>query len=162
MIIKALSQTGLDEDSQDGMDIALCMYNPQNRHLVYSGANLSLIISTTVEHQANDKVFIQDNIVELKPDRMPVSYYLRMVDFTEHHVVLNPGDSIYLFSDGYADQFGGPLNKKFGYTAFRNLISSVSKKPFEKQRDNFWNEFDKWKGDENQTDDVIVMGIKIS
>ena len=98
----------------------------------------------------------------MKPDRMPVAYYQRMVDFHEHHIVLNPGDSIYLFSDGYSDQFGGPLNKKFGYSTFRNLIASTSLQPFDKQRDIFWSRFDKWKGDENQTDDVIVMGIKIT
>jgi len=161
-IIKALSQTGKDEDSQDGMDIALCMYNPVNRHLVYSGANLSLLIATATHHQPGDRIFIQENIIELKPDRMPVAYYQRMDEFNEHHVVLNPGDTIYLFSDGYSDQFGGPANKKFGYNAFRSLISRVSKEPFQNQRDILWYQFEKWKGDENQTDDVIVMGIKIS
>jgi serine phosphatase RsbU (regulator of sigma subunit)/Tfp pilus assembly protein PilF len=162
MIIKALNQTGLDEDSQDGMDIALCMYNPQNHHLVYSGANQSLILVTTTPPQANEKILVQNNLVELKPDRMPVAYYQRMVDFYEHEIDLKPGDSIYLFSDGYSDQFGGSLNKKFGYTSFRNLVASVSSLPFEKQKDAFWFEFDKWKGVENQTDDVIVLGIRIS
>ncbi|RPH32233.1 MAG: hypothetical protein EHM93_10070 [Bacteroidales bacterium] len=162
LIIKALSQTGLDEDSQDGMDIALCLYNPQNHHLVYAGANLSLFLVTSTPPVANEKVIVQGNIVELKPDRMPVSYYLRMIEFTEHHIVLNPGDCLYLSSDGFSDQFGGPNNKKFGYTAFRNLIQSVSIKPLDKQKDILWNEFDKWKGEENQTDDVIVMGVKIS
>lgn len=162
MIIKALSQTGLDEDSQDGMDIALCMYNPQNRHLVYAGSNLSLIIATATPPQATDKISVQGNIVELKPDRMPVAYYQRMDEFYEHHIVLNQGDSIYLFSDGYSDQFGGSSNKKFGYTSFRNLIAVASNQPFERQKDIFQSTLDKWKGDENQTDDVIVMGVKIS
>jgi tetratricopeptide (TPR) repeat protein len=161
MIIRALNQTGLDEDSQDGMDIALCMYNSQNHHIVFSGANLSLVLATSTKFEPSDRVFVHDNIVEFKSDRMPVAYYQRMVEYHEHHIDLSPGDTIYLFSDGYSDQFGGPLNKKYGYTTFRNLIASTSKKPFENQRDIFWNEFDKWKGDENQTDDVIVMGIKI-
>ncbi|NOU16683.1 MAG: tetratricopeptide repeat protein [Bacteroidales bacterium] len=162
MIIRALNQTGLDDDSQDGMDIALCMYNPVNRNLVFSGANLSLIIATSNPPEEGEKILVQDNIVELKPNRMPVAFYQRMEEYNEYHLVLNPGDSIYLFSDGYADQFGGAHNKKFGYSTFRNLISSTSKKPFENQHDIFWNEFDRWKGDENQTDDVIVMGIQIS
>ncbi len=162
MIIKALNQTGLDDDSQDGMDIALCMYNPVNRNLVFSGANLSLIIATSNPPKEGEKIFVQDNIVELRPNRMPVAFYQRMEEYNEYHLVLNPGDSIYLFSDGYADQFGGAHNKKFGYSTFRNLISATAKKPFENQHDIFWNEFDKWKGDENQTDDVIVMGIQIS
>lgn len=161
-IIKALNQTGKDEDSQDGMDIALCMYNPVNRHLVYSGANLSLLVATTNHHLPGDRIFIQENIIELKPDRMPVAYYQRMDEFNEHHIVLNPGDTLYLFSDGYSDQFGGPANKKFGYNAFRSIISRVSKEQFQNQRDILWYQFEKWKGDENQTDDVIVMGIKIS
>lgn len=162
MIIKALSQTGLDDDSQDGMDIALCMYNSENRHLVYSGANLSLMLSTNKVYEPGDKIIVQDKIVEFKGDRMPVAFYMRMEDYNEHHLDLNPGDTLYMFSDGYADQFGGPSNKKFGYTTFRNLIAKAATKPFEKQRDIFWNEFDKWKGDENQTDDVIVMGVRIS
>ncbi len=162
MIIKALSQTGLDEDSQDGMDIALCMYNSNNRHLVYAGANLSLFIVTSTPPPAGEKIIVQENFVELKPDRMPVSYYLRMIEYSDHHLVLNPGDCLYLSSDGYTDQFGGLNNKKFGYNTFKNLILSASSKPLDKQRDIFWNEFDKWKGEENQTDDVIVMGIKIS
>lgn len=162
MIIRALNQTGLDDDSQDGMDIALCMYNPVNRNLVFSGANLSLIIATSNPPEEGEKIFVQDNIVEIKPNRMPVAFYQRMEEYNEYHLVLNPGDSIYLFSDGYADQFGGAHNKKFGYSTFRNLISSAAKKTFENQHDIFWNEFDKWKGDENQTDDVIVMGIQIS
>jgi tetratricopeptide (TPR) repeat protein len=162
MIIKALNQTGLDDDSQDGMDIALCMYNPTNRHLVYSGANSSLVVATSILPEPNDKIFVFDNLVEYKPDRMPAAFYQRMEEFYEHHIVLNPGDCVYLFSDGFADQFGGRSNKKFGYSTYRNLLSSLSKKPFDHQRDILWNEFDKWKGDENQTDDVLVMGIRFS
>lgn len=162
MIVKALNQTGLDEDSQDGMDIALCMYNRKSRELVYSGANLSLFLTTEYPPKPSDLVFVQENIVELKPDRMPVSFYLRMKEFNEHRLILKPGDCIYLSSDGYADQFGGPNNKKFGYNTFRNLLLSISEKPFDKQSDILWNEFDKWKGEESQTDDVIVLGVKIS
>ncbi len=161
LIIKALNQTGLDEDSQDGMDIALCMYNSQNHHLVYSGANLSVFIATSNPPLAENRVIIHDNIIELRPDRMPVAYYQRMDEFYEHHIVLNPGDTIYLFSDGYADQFGGPMNKKFGYTAFKNLLATAAKSPFDKQSGILWSKFDKWIGEENQTDDVTVMGIKI-
>lgn len=162
MIVKALNQTGLDEDSQDGMDIALCMLNKRTRELVYSGANISLFLTTEFPPQASELVYVQENIAEFKPDRMPVSFYLRMSDFNEHKIQLNPGDCIYLSSDGFADQFGGPNNKKFGYNTLRNLFLSVSVKPIDKQRDILWNEFDKWKGEENQTDDVIVLGVKIS
>lgn len=162
MIVKALNQTGLDEDSQDGMDIALCTLNKRTRELVYSGANISLFLTTEFPPQASELVYVQENIVEFKPDRMPVSFYLRMNDFNERKIQLNQGDCIYLTSDGFADQFGGPSNKKFGYNTLRNLLLSVSFKPIDKQRDILWNEFDKWKGEENQTDDVIVLGIKIS
>ncbi len=161
MIVKALNQTGLDEDSQDGMDIALCMYNKKSRQMVYSGANLSLFLVTKHLPEASELVLIQENIAEFKPDRMPVSFYLRMKEFNEHQITLRSGDCIYLSSDGFSDQFGGPNNKKFGYNTFRNLLISISSKPFDKQRDLLWNEFDKWKGEESQTDDVIVLGIKI-
>lgn len=162
MIVKALNQTGLDEDSQDGMDIALCTLNKKTRELVYSGANISLFLTTEFPPKVSELVYVQENIAEFKPDRMPVSFYLRMSDFNEHKIQLNPGDCIYLTSDGFADQFGGPSNKKFGYNTLRNLLLSVSVKPIDKQRDFLWNEFDKWKGEESQTDDVIVLGIKIS
>lgn len=162
MIIKALSQTGLDDDSQDGMDLALCIYNPQTRVLLYSGANSSVIIVTANQIEPNEKVFVNGNMVELKPDRMPIAYYPRMGEYFEHRISLNKGDLIYLFSDGFVDQFGGPNNKKFGYATFKDLISRTSTFPFEKQRDYIWNAFDKWKGEENQTDDVLVMGIKVS
>ncbi len=161
MIVKALNQTGLDDDSQDGMDIALCMYNKKSRDLVYAGANLSLFLTTEYPPAPSELVYVQEKMVEFKPDRMPVSFYLRMNEFNEHKLTLKSGDCIYLSSDGYADQFGGPNNKKYGYNTFRNLLLSISEKPFDKQSDILWNEFDKWKGEENQTDDVIVLGVKI-
>lgn len=160
-MIKALNQTGLDEDSQDGMDISLCIYNPDTNILSYSGANLPIFISTHAIPEKNERIAIQDNIIELKPDRMPISFYQRMNNFTELSIKLNPGDTIYLFSDGFVDQFGGEKNKKFGYIAFRNLIHSVSNLPVEKQPDSIWSTFEHWKGLENQTDDVIVFGIKL-
>jgi len=161
MIIKALNQTGKDEDSQDGMDIAFCAYNTNDNTLTFAGANLSLIAVISEKVYSNERVYIHDNLVEFRPDRMPVSFYQRMDEYIEHKIQLHSGDTLYLFSDGFADQFGGPHNKKYGYTVFRNLLASVSKKPFDKQRDLLWNEFDKWKGEENQTDDVLVMGIRI-
>lgn len=160
LIIKALNQTGRDEDSQDGMDIAFCVYNPKDKTLNYAGSNLSLIIITEKPIEANERIFVQDNLVEFRPDRMPVSFYQRMEEYHEHHITLNSGDTIYLFSDGFADQFGGPYNKKYGYATFKNMIALLSKQPFDKQRDIFWNVFEKWKGEENQTDDVLVMGIR--
>lgn len=162
MIIKALNQTGKDEDSQDGMDISLCIYNPQTRMLSYAGANLPVFLHTTASIEPNERVVFQDNLVELRPDRMPVSYYQRMDHFDEVHVNMNAGDVIYLFSDGFVDQFGGEHSKKFGYTAFRSLINSVKHLPLDEQKMQIWTALERWKNEENQTDDILVMGIRIT
>ncbi len=160
-MIKSLNQTGKDEDSQDGMDICLCVLDMDTNELVYAGANLPVFIISSNIPEPSDKISIYGSIIELKANRMPISYYQKMSNFSETKIKLNTNDIIYLFSDGFVDQFGGPLNKKFGYSAFRSLIQSVSKEPIEKQKAEIWSAFDHWKGAENQTDDVIILGIKI-
>lgn len=163
-IINALGQKGREDDSYDGMDIALCTYDKNSQILTYAGANMPIIISTSSIVEPSERITIPaEGLVELKPDRMPVSYFEKMESFNEIKIKLNPGDTIYLFSDGFVDQFGGEMSKKFGHIAFRSLINSVRGLPMNQQKQVIWTSLEKWKGEtENQTDDILVMGVRLS
>lgn len=162
-IITTLGQHGDDDDNPDGMDLAFCAYHPQTKKLYYAGANLSIIISTKQNLPVNDKICsCGNNLYEIKPDRMPISYYDPMSSFSNVEVQLDSNDIIYLFSDGYVDQFGGLMDKKFGHTAFRNLLHSVKDLPLGQQKQVLWTTIEKWKGEMgNQTDDILLMGLQL-
>ena len=81
--------------------------------------------------------------------------------FTHHEIKLEKGDTIYIFSDGYADQFGGPKGKKFMYKPFKNLLLSIQDKNMDDQREILEQRFNEWKGDLEQVDDVCVIGVRI-
>jgi len=83
-----------------------------------------------------------------------------MRPFTGHEINLEPGGTVYLFSDGYADQFGGPQGKKFKFQSFKRLLASVSAKEMHEQGLQLEREFEKWKGDMDQLDDVLVIGLR--
>ncbi len=163
-IINALGQRGGEDDSHDGMDIALCTYDKNTQVLTYAGANIPIIISTNSTFEPHERIVTHfDGLIELKPDRMPVSYFEKMEPFNEIKFKLNQGDTIYLFSDGFMDQFGGEMSKKFGHTAFRSLLNSVKGLPLNQQKQVIWTSLEKWKGEtENQTDDILVMGVRLS
>ena len=92
---------------------------------------------------------------------MPVGKGERNESFTLYQLNYNKGDSLYLYTDGYADQFGGPKGKKFKYKALNELLSKLSDLPMEEQRVKIEAEFDNWKGDLEQVDDVCLIGIKL-
>ena len=92
---------------------------------------------------------------------MPASIHYDMSSFTVHEFDFHKGDMIYMFSDGYADQFGGPSEKKFGYKNFRNLLLSGSAESVDIQMERIEKHFDHWKGDIEQIDDIMVVGIRL-
>jgi len=148
-VIKSLKQRGEEGETQDGMDIALCLYNKQANTLDFAGAN-------------NPVYLIRDNeITRIDADKMPIGIH-RSSDkpFTNHCLKLQAGDIIYLFSDGYVDQFGGPVGKKFKYRAFREMLLQEHKKPMHEQKEMLEKAFVEWKGEIEQVDDVLVMGVK--
>jgi len=100
-------------------------------------------------------------LIELKGDKMPVSIYARMQPFTNQTIPIDDGDLIYIFSDGYADQFGGPEGKKFKYKVLKELLLANSQKPMSGQKDELAKAFDEWKGEVQQIDDVLILGIRI-
>jgi serine phosphatase RsbU (regulator of sigma subunit) len=137
-----------DEDIQDGMDIALCIIDPNTYELNYAGANISL-------HYTK-----QQKLVEVKSDKQPVGNYINKLPFTNHTIQLHSGDSIYLFTDGLPDQFGGADGKKFKYKQLRDLISVSTQLPLQKQESLINQAFELWKGNLPQVDDICIIGVR--
>jgi serine phosphatase RsbU (regulator of sigma subunit) len=100
-------------------------------------------------------------LYELKPDKMPIAIYEKMDNFKNHEFILNEGDALYMFSDGYADQFGGPKGKKFMYKPFKRLLLETYHKPMDEQLRVLKEAFVDWRGEEEQVDDVVVIGLKL-
>jgi len=148
-VMKALHQRGLELENKDAMDMALCVFHPRTSELQYSGANNSL-------YHIRNKV-----LTEIKADKMPVGINaIEENSFTNHSLQLKPGDTVYIFSDGFADQFGGPLDKKFKYGPMKELLIKISDRTMEQQRNELERVIDKWKGDTEQVDDILIFGIK--
>lgn len=155
-VISTLSQTGQGEDNMDGMDVALVAFIPETLQLYYAGANMPAWII----RQPADKN-IPPQIVELLPDRMPVSYHITMRPFGIQLFNLEKGDMVYLFTDGYTDQFGGKKGKKFQISQLRTLLLSISHLPAKEQGIILTENFTLWQGDNFQIDDVLVMGFRV-
>ncbi|PCI99207.1 MAG: hypothetical protein COB15_04605 [Flavobacteriales bacterium] len=140
------------EDIKDGMDISLCSLDTKTSKLEYSGANNPLWI-------------LRKNSSEMegiKANKQPIGvYHDANKPFTNHLIQLYKGDSIYLFSDGFADQFGGEKGKKLKYKPFKNMLIAVQNKSLSEQKDILISEFNKWKGQIEQIDDVCILCVKI-
>ncbi|MFT5858854.1 MAG: PAS domain S-box-containing protein [Flavobacteriaceae bacterium] len=147
-----LAKLFMSHDSKqmkDGMDVAFCVLNPAKNILSFAGANLSC-------HILRD-----DNWIELKGDKQHVGYSDINIDFNSQDHPYKTGDLVYLFTDGFADQFGGDKNKKYMRRKLLAFLKTVSQEPMNVQQDLLKSEFDKWKGDAEQTDDVCVLGVRI-
>jgi len=147
-IIDALQQKGELEEQQDGMDMVLCVLNTDQ--IQYAGANNPLyIVNAKKEFQI------------IRPDKQPVAIHQVMKPFTNNEIKVNKGDTIYLTSDGFQDQFGGSQNTKFMVKNLRDLLVSNADKPMVEQKNFLEEAFEKWKGTNPQIDDVTVMGIRV-
>lgn len=142
---------------RDGMDIALCSLK------LSESSELSESDATLQYAGANNPLYIVRNgeLLETKADKQPIGAYETEQFFQNHEIVLQKGDVIYLFSDGYADQFGGPKGKKYNYKQFKQLLLDVAHLPVEEQQKTLINTHKKWKNDQEQLDDICVMGIRI-
>ena len=155
-----------DEDVQDGMDLALCRLELQSNQLIYAGANNPLwIINKTSRIPLGDQGRKMDEgayrLHEIKPDKQPIGRYDYRKPFQQHVMQLEKGDSIYVFSDGFPDQFGGPKGKKYKYKPFMKLILSLQNECMAEQHDSLSKEFETWRGELQQIDDVCIIGVKI-
>lgn len=138
-----------EEEIKDGMDISICAYNPLTRQLQWAGANNPLLI------------FRSGTLTEVRPDKQPIGNFTVEQPFTNHTFVLEKDDLIYIFSDGYPDQFGGPRGKKLKYPAFKELLLSNAGKTMEEQKALLDDALEDWKGKLSQVDDICVMGVRI-
>jgi len=148
----ALKQNQSTTETKDGMDIALCYYQPVSRRLEFAGAlrNLYIVRNSTQE------------VEEVKADKQSIGGVKSEVHkiFTNHSIQLEKNDCFYLFSDGYADQFGGPEGKKFMTKKFKQMLLGIQNKNMSQQELELEKEFLTWKGNIEQVDDILVIGIR--
>jgi len=136
-----------EEEVKDGMDIALCSL--EGNTLQYSGAHNPLWIIRKGE------------VLETRANKQPIGKFDKQLPYTTHTFELKKGDSIYIFSDGYVDQFGGERGKKFKSKTFRSLLLSIQDKSMEEQKELTDKAFETWRGNLEQIDDVCVIGVRI-
>jgi sigma-B regulation protein RsbU (phosphoserine phosphatase) len=148
-IINALGQKGISDEVHDGMDASIISINKKQNTLQFSGANNSLFL-------------IRERELHIfKGNTMPVGYEDNMEDFTSCELTLSANDVIYLFSDGYSDQFGGEKGKKLKINSFKEILLDIHLKSMTEQNEILNQHFEQWKGDLEQVDDVTVLGIRI-
>lgn len=151
IITNTLKQRAEESKIRDGMDISVCSIDMQTNTLQYAGANNPIFIVRNNE------------VLEIKADKQPIGNFVGENEFrfTNKEIPLQPNDNLYLFSDGYADQFGGPKGKKLKYSSFRKLLLENHKKPMQVQKQMLDFMFEEWRGELEQIDDVCVIGVKI-
>lgn len=138
-----------DQFVRDGMDMALCTLDQERLVLDYAGANCPLYLVRDGE------------VLQYTPDKMPIGgFELQGKAFTDHRIQLRKNDMVYIFSDGYADQFGGPRGKKFLYRRFRELLVEIHGLPLERQKIMLLEALNQWKGAHEQVDDILVIGMR--
>jgi len=151
IVNETIKQTYEDSTIRDGMDIALCSVNLDTLKLEYAGANNPLYIISNNE------------VVEYKASKRPIGHFVGVDfhDFVNHEIEIQKDDMIYIFSDGYADQFGGPKNKKFKYSQLKTILKEIHKETSEKQKDILNEIIDKWMIDVEQIDDICILGVRV-
>ena len=137
-----------EDQSKDGMDISLMRMNLKTSEIQWSGAN--------------NPLYVIDGVMKETPaDKQPIGYFPLMKPFTNHFVKTEKGSVLYLFSDGYADQFGGPKGKKFKQSQFKELLLSIHKKGMNEQKDILDKALKDWMGKLEQVDDILIIGIRV-
>ncbi|HEX8514948.1 MAG TPA: tetratricopeptide repeat protein [Bacteroidia bacterium] len=150
-VTKTLRQSEEGKGVKDGMDLSLCTLNRNTLELQYAGAFNSLY-------------YVSNGILaEIKADKYPIGVNTdgKVDNYTNHIIRLQKGDCVYLYSDGYADQFGGPKGKKFKYNQLKEMLASIAALPIEEQEKELAARFDSWKGDLEQVDDVLIIGVRV-
>lgn len=148
-IIKELGQTGEFDGSKDGMDMSLLRLNVKNKEIQWAGAHNPLYIIN------------ENDIIEIRADRQPVAFFHYAKPFTCHSKQVETGDRIFLFTDGFIDQFGGEKGKKYKSKRFKTFLKEISDYSIERQKELLNQEFENWRGDKEQIDDVCIIGIEI-
>jgi serine phosphatase RsbU (regulator of sigma subunit) len=149
-VTDTLRQQRGHETIRDGMDIALCCFDFNAKRLDYAGANNPLVIIRNGE------------TISVDPTKAPIGAFVgdRLTSFKNNDIEFQPNDMCYIFSDGYADQFGGPDNKKFLKRKLKELLAEISAEPVSKQKEMLDHAFELWRGDNEQVDDILIIGIR--
>jgi serine phosphatase RsbU (regulator of sigma subunit)/HAMP domain-containing protein len=149
-VANTLHSGSSDNQTKDGMDMTLCALNYKTLELQFAGAFNPLYIVRNNE------------LLQFKADKFPIGMFIgEKQHFTNNCIQLQNGDHVYIFSDGYADQFGGPKGKKYMAGNFRELLKEMSKLPIENQSINLNQTIEEWRGNLEQVDDILVIGIKV-
>lgn len=167
-IIDAFYQEKNSSNTRDGMDIAITTINTNTLKCRFAGANNPLYIirnKTEIDPELLDRANrTKENeksiLMEFKGNKMPVGMYELLDEYTEHEIQLKYNDVLYLFTDGFADQFGGKDNKKFKYSAFKDLLLKVSDKSMQIQQIEINRAFNSWIQNREQVDDICIMGVR--
>ena len=149
---KTLKQEGKEGENKDGMDVALIVIDDEAKKLFFAGAyNPAYILRG-------------EELIEIKADRMPIGIYIKEKEsFTLNEFDYLPGDSFYIFSDGYEDQFGGPGKQKFRAKQMRELLLTIQDKSMAEQKEILNKTIEDWMGDDQeQIDDMVVVGVRLS
>jgi len=151
-ITQTLSQQAEDGEVKDGMDMSLVTIHQETGEVEYAGAYNPLYIVSG------------GKLTEIKADRFPIGRSATVSDrkFTNHRISVKPGDMVYLFSDGYADQFGGADGSKFKYKPLKELLEAIHHFPLERQKEELDRTIEEWRGPHEQVDDILVMGARIT
>jgi len=149
-VVRSLHQTGSREETRDGIEIALCIIDFKKLSLEFAGANRPLYL-------VRDK-----EVIQYRGDRMPIGIYeQKLVPFSTQTINLQKNDSVYLFSDGYVDQLGGPDRKTFRVARFRKLLCEIQDLPMMEQKKILREQHESWKETVEQIDDILVMGFRL-
>lgn len=145
-----LSQTGKKDEAKDGMDISLCVFDPNEMKLEWAGAYNPLYIIRKGE------------LMEFKADKMPIAIHMNdHLSFTNNEIPVQKGDTFYISSDGYADQFGGADGRKFMSKKYKEMILQIWDKPMNEQKEIIHKAHLDWKGNHEQVDDILVFGVRV-
>ncbi|MFK8044453.1 MAG: 7TM diverse intracellular signaling domain-containing protein [Crocinitomicaceae bacterium] len=168
-VSETLRQNIKGESVRDGMDMSLCMIDSDHKVLQFAGAkNPIYIIRKKSDSQISNFGLLREEndthvLLEVKGDKQPIGNHsgVELASFTNHKIDLQKGDSVYLFTDGFADQFGGSKGKKYNYKQFRKLLLDNIEEPMASQKLILQKSFSNWVGNNEQIDDVLVIGVKI-
>jgi hypothetical protein len=167
-IIRALKQRRDGSTSKDGMDAVICRVNYSIMQVDFAGANNPLyFIRPKTSEELDGHTPIMENethrLYEIKGNKFPVGIFLgnELPRFVGQRLHVKAGDALYLFSDGFADQFGGPLGKKYKYNQLKKLLLNVQVCSMQDQQTRLISTFESWKGDHEQVDDVLIIGVTI-
>lgn len=153
-VITALRQKGLSGEQQDGMDMTICVIDKEQMTLNYAAANHAFYIIRKKESGFE--------LEEFNGDKQPVGIFgSDLKPFKQHSIELKPNDVVYTFTDGFADQFGGPKGKKFKYKQLKELLVSIQHLDLAAQEKIVKEQFTNWKGNLEQVDDVCLIGIRV-